>query len=57
MYYLSRRWLENYSYQVESTFLPYLIALLSLILVSAVTITRELLRIGKADPVEALRYD
>jgi len=56
-YFIMNRWLQNFAFKTNIGFLVFIVAgLLSLIIVFAVLIVNTL-KAGRANPVEALRYE
>ena len=56
-YYLNSRWLESFAYDAPTNVVNYSTALVISLLLALVTVSYHIFRIGKADPVEALRYE
>lgn len=56
-YYVSTQWLQNFTYRIDFTVLPYIITLVLLGVISTVTVLRELIRVMHIDPSATLRYD
>ena len=51
------RWLEGYAYRVEMGWMPFLVAGGLISPAAAVTVAAQTLRVGLANPVDALRYE
>ena len=56
-YYLNNRWLESFAYDAPTNVLNYGTALFISVLLAIITVSYHIFRVGKADPVEALRYE
>jgi putative ABC transport system permease protein len=56
-WYVSRSWLENFSYRIDLTPLPFAVAGAAALLVAAATVTLHARRISLTSPVRALRNE
>lgn len=56
-FYLNNRWLESFAYDAPMNMINYVMALCLSLLVSLVTVSYHIYKVGKSDPVEALRYE
>jgi putative ABC transport system permease protein len=56
-WYLSNRWLEEYSFRVGFSIQGYLIALLASVLLVAITVLINAVRAARTRPVDSLKYE
>jgi putative ABC transport system permease protein len=56
-YYLTHRWLENFAYHIDITIWPFLLAGISALVITTITVSWQAVRAATANPVEALRYE
>ncbi|MFD2600291.1 ABC transporter permease [Sphingobacterium corticis] len=54
-FFLLKRWLQNFAYQVDVSIWPFAISAVSLIIIMGITITVQSLRAAIANPVNSLR--
>ncbi|MEQ8532075.1 MAG: FtsX-like permease family protein, partial [Imperialibacter sp.] len=56
-YYAANQWLQNFGYHISLSATPFFVTFLLLLVISAGTVSRELLRVMRLDPSKTLRYD
>lgn len=56
-FYLNNRWLESFAYDAPINVLNYGTALIISLGLAIITVSYHIVRVAKADPVEALRYE
>lgn len=56
-YYVMENWLQNFAYRTEITAAPFMIAIVSVAVVTLATVMMQSFKIASANPVEALRYE
>jgi hypothetical protein len=56
-YLLMHKWLEGYAYRIELTPLPFVIALLTLGLLTAILIILQTIKTALANPARSLKND
>lgn len=55
--YLMSKWLQNYSDRIELSLLPFILVVLAVILIAAITICIQSYRAASGNPVKALKYE
>ena len=55
--YLINNWLHNFAYRIHITFIVFMIAVVSTILIILLAVGIQAFRVARANPVEALRYE
>jgi putative ABC transport system permease protein len=56
-YLLVFKWLQTYDYRIALSAWPFLSALLLSVLIAAVTISFQIIKVAKANPIDALKYE
>ncbi|MEZ4971748.1 MAG: FtsX-like permease family protein [Cyclobacteriaceae bacterium] len=56
-FYVSNLWLQNFNYRIEMTVLPFVVTFVALVIISVLTVARELIQVMRIDPSKILRYD
>lgn len=56
-FYISDMWLQNFNYRIDLSFVPFVVTFLMLIIISVLTVARELIQVMRIDPSKILRYD
>ncbi len=56
-YYLMSRWLNNFAYHAEISFMLFFIALLTAVILTIFTIGFQVIKAARANPVDSLRYE
>jgi putative ABC transport system permease protein len=51
------KWLQNYDYRISLSAWPFLTALLLSIFIATVTISLQIFKVSKANPIDALKYE
>ncbi|MES2447502.1 MAG: ABC transporter permease [Bacteroidota bacterium] len=56
-YIIINNWLSAYEYRISISFLPFLIAIGLSVLIAALTVSMQSIKVAKANPVDALKYE
>lgn len=56
-YIMIYNWLSTYDYRVEISFLPFAIALSLSLIIAMLTVSVQSVKVAKANPVDALKYE
>jgi len=56
-WFIARRWLQDFAYRTPITWWIFVLAGLAAMLISVLTITLQIYRVARRNPVEALRYE
>ena len=56
-YYAMAKWLENFAYRIEMTWLPFVGAASIAMLIAFATVSYHAIKAALTDPVKALRYE
>lgn len=56
-YFIMRRWLQDFAYRTHLSWWIFVLAGLAAILISVLTITLQIYRVARQNPVNALRYE
>ncbi len=56
-YILAAKWLEKYDYKISINPWPFLLALLTSILIALITVSLQTFKVAKANAVDALKYE
>lgn len=56
-YIIVNKWLSGYEYKISISFLPFLIAIGLSVLVAVLTVSLQSIKVAKANPVDALKYE
>ena len=54
---IARRWMQNFAYQTEISWWIFVLAGFAALLISVLTITLQIYRVARQNPVNALRYE
>ncbi len=56
-YYIMNIWLQNFAYSVNLGIWPFMLAGVAAVIITAITISYQIIRAATANPVESLRYE
>lgn len=56
-YIIAYKWLQQYDYRIEITLWPMLITLLISVFIAVLTVSMQTLKVVRANPVDALKYE
>lgn len=56
-YIIVNKWLSEYSYRIDISVLPFAIALSLSVIIAVLTISVQSVKVAKANPVDALKYE
>jgi putative ABC transport system permease protein len=56
-WFIARRWLQDFAYRTQISWWIFLMAGLAAVLISVLTITLQIFRVARQNPVNALRYE
>lgn len=56
-YILVAKWLEKYDYKISINLWPFLLALLTSVLIALITVSMQTFKVAKANAVDALKYE
>lgn len=56
-YILTKKWLDTFAYRVEMPILPFIISAVITILLTILTVSIQVLKVLKTNPVNALKYE
>ncbi|MNR09065.1 FtsX-like permease family protein [compost metagenome] len=56
-YILVAKWLEKYDYKISINPWPFLLALLTSVLIALITVSMQTFKVSKANAVDALKYE
>jgi putative ABC transport system permease protein len=56
-WFIARRWLQDFAYRTQISWWIFVLAGLAALLISVMTITLQIYRVARQNPVNALRYD
>jgi putative ABC transport system permease protein len=56
-YYITRKWLDSFAYRIDLTFLPFILAGFSALVIALLTVSYQSIKAAMANPVESLRYE
>jgi putative ABC transport system permease protein len=56
-YYVMSKWLENFAYRACITLWTFILAAVLVLLIALLTVTFQVVRAARADPVNSLRYE
>ncbi len=56
-YIIINNWLSAYEYRISISFLPFLIAIGLSVIIAALTVSMQSIKVAKANPVDALKYE
>ncbi|RZL62787.1 MAG: FtsX-like permease family protein, partial [Pedobacter sp.] len=56
-YVIINKWLSAYEYRISISFIPFLIAIGLSVIVAALTVSMQSIKVAKANPIDALKYE
>ena len=56
-YIIINKWLSAFEYRISISFLPFLIAIGLSVIIAALTVSMQSIKVAKANPVDALKYE
>ncbi len=56
-YIIVKRWLSSYEFRVEISVLPFLIAGILSLIIAILTVSVQSMKVAKANPIDALKYE
>ena len=56
-YIIINKWLSAYEYRISISFIPFLIAIGLSVIVAALTVSMQSIKVAKANPIDALKYE
>lgn len=56
-YIIISKWLSAYEYRISISFIPFLIAIALSVIIAALTVSMQSIKVAKANPVDALKYE
>ncbi|MDN3588928.1 ABC transporter permease [Pedobacter aquatilis] len=56
-YILLNQWLQKYDYKININVWPFILALLTSMIIALVTVSLQTFKVAKANPVDALKYE
>ena len=56
-YIIVKNWLEKYDYRTDVTIWPFVFAVLASVLIAALTVSFQTIKVAKANAVDALKYE
>jgi putative ABC transport system permease protein len=56
-YIIVKKWLEKYDYRTDVTIWPFVFAVLASVLIAALTVSFQTIKVAKANAVDALKYE
>ncbi|MBB2149216.1 ABC transporter permease [Pedobacter gandavensis] len=56
-YIVINKWLSKYEFRVEISFIPFAIAIVLSLLIALFTVSMQSVKVAKANPVDALKYE
>ncbi|RZJ78907.1 MAG: FtsX-like permease family protein [Flavobacterium sp.] len=56
-YIIINKWLSGFEYRVAISFLPFALAIAISILIAVITVSLQSIKVAKANPVDALKYE
>lgn len=56
-YIIINKWLSTFEYRISISFLPFVLAIVVSILIAAITVSMQSVKVAKANPVDALKYE
>ena len=56
-YYLMNEWLQNFSYKIDLTFAPFIIASILASLIATFTVGSQIIKSANTNPAHAIRYE
>lgn len=54
---LTKRWLEDFAYTTDVSYLPFLGALIAALIIASLTVSYQAIRAATVNPVQSLRYE
>jgi putative ABC transport system permease protein len=56
-FYGLNRWLQNFAYRVNLSWLLFIVAGIAAMIISLITVSYQTIKAARTNPVEALRYE
>lgn len=56
-YIIINKWLSAFEYRVSISFLPFLLAILISVIIAVLTVSLQSVKVAKANPIDALKYE
>lgn len=56
-YIIINKWLSAFDYRVAISFLPFLLAIVISVLIAVLTVSLQSVKVAKANPIDALKYE
>jgi putative ABC transport system permease protein len=56
-YIVINKWLSAFEYRVPISFLPFALAIVISILIAVLTVSIQSIKVAKANPIDALKYE
>lgn len=56
-FWLANDWLTNFAYQMDMTYIPFLLVILMTVLIAILTVSSRAIKAAKTNPVESLRNE
>jgi putative ABC transport system permease protein len=56
-YIIINKWLSTFDYRVAISFLPFLLAILISVVIAVLTVSLQSVKVAKANPIDALKYE
>ncbi|MEJ5995778.1 FtsX-like permease family protein [Pedobacter sp. Du54] len=56
-YIIINKWLSAFEYRVDLSFLPFVLAIVISILIAVLTVSIQSVKVAKANPIDALKYE
>lgn len=56
-WYFSRNWLNDFAYRIDLTWVPFVVSLIAVVLISLFTISFQAVRAALQNPADSLRYE
>lgn len=57
IYFVMNRWLQGFEYRIESNFLFYILATVMVLVIAMITVSFQMVKSSKLNPVDSLRYE
>lgn len=56
-YYLMNNWLVNFAYRIELTFYPFILSVLTAVIISLFTVGYHSIKAATANPIDSIKYE
>ncbi|MFD0941754.1 ABC transporter permease [Pedobacter boryungensis] len=56
-YIIINKWLSTFEYRISISFLPFALAISVSIVIAVLTVSMQLIKVAKANPIDALKYE